>query len=190
MTAVPRDTALRFASVEDFLAHTFPDDLPHELVDGVVVAHAAPTEEHGHILANLVSAIHRALDEARSPCHVEAGSGVRPRRRTKATLRVPDAVVRCPQDANGNAPVAVIEILSASNSAADMDEKTRDYKSLPSIRQIVHIAQDRPAVSFQRRAGDLWIAEELEGRDAVLRLDGLSVDVPLSIIYDRVPLAE
>jgi Uma2 family endonuclease len=190
MTALPRDTTLRFASVEDFLAHSFPDDLVHELVDGIVVAHAAPTEEHGHILANLVFALHRALDEARSPCHVEAGSGVRPRRRTKATLRVPDAVVRCPQGAGANEPVAVFEILSASNSAADMDEKTRDYKSVPSIRQIVHIAQDRPAVSFQRRAGDLWIAEELEGTDAVLRLDGLPADVPLSVVYGGVPLPE
>jgi Uma2 family endonuclease len=116
MTALPRDTSLRFTSVDDFLAHAFSDDLPHELVDGVVVAHAAPTEEPGHILANLVSALHRALDQTRSPCHVEAGSGVRPRRRTKATLRVPDAIVRCPEEGEGNEPVAVFEILSASNS--------------------------------------------------------------------------
>jgi len=190
MTALARDKSPRFASVEAFLAHEFGDDLPRELLDGIAVAHAAPSSQHARIVANLSRALGNALEASGSPCFVEAGSGVRPQRRRRATLRVPDVMIRCPGD--GATPddlqaVVVFEILSPSNSAADMDDKARDYKSISSIRQIVHVRQDRLLCSFQRRAGELWIAEEVEGTDAVLALE-TGTPIPLAAIYRNVPV--
>jgi len=190
MTALPRDKLLRFPSVEAFLAYDFPDDLPRELIDGIAVAQAAPSSEHGRIGANLSHALGNALDAARSPRFVEIGTGVRPLHRRRPTYRVPDVMIRCPDAAErieDAAPVIVFEVLSPSNSATEMDEKARDYKSIPSIRQIVHIAQDRRLCAFQRKAGELWIAEEVAGDDAGLVLE-IGITVPLAALYRNVPI--
>jgi Uma2 family endonuclease len=191
MPAVPRNKAETFASVEAFLAHDFADDLPRELIEGAAVAHAAPSSEHARIVANLSRAIGNALDAAGSSCFVEVGSGVRPARRRRPTHRVPDLMIRCPRsnpEPGEPEPVVVIEVLSPSNSATEMDEKARDYKSVPSIRQIVHLPQDRFFCSFQRKAGDLWVADEIEGPDAVLTIEA-GITVALAAIYANVAIA-
>jgi Uma2 family endonuclease len=193
MTALPRQHGLYFPSIEAFLSHEFEDDLPRELVDGIAVAHAALSPEHGRIVANLSRAIGNALNQAGSRCFVEAGSGVEPRRRRRRpTYRVPEVLIRCPTAESGDSqhPAIVIEVLSPSNMASEMGDKARDYKSIPSIRQIIHIAQDRFLCSFQRRAGDLWIVEDIEGRDAALSLDGLDIAIPLALVYENVPVRD
>jgi Uma2 family endonuclease len=184
----PADDTPRFATVEAFMAHEFGDDLPRELIDGIAVAHAAPSSDHGGIAANLTRALGNALEAAGSPCRVETGSGIRPRRRRFATHRIPDVLIRCPQSdkrPEDQPVVAVFEVLSPSNTAAEMEEKSLDYKSVPSIRQIVHLRQDQHACSWLRRAGDLWISEEAEGPESVLVVEG-GISIPLAEIYRHV----
>jgi Uma2 family endonuclease len=190
MTALPRGDRPSFASVEAFLAYEFADDRPRDLIDGIVVAHAAPSPEHARIVANLGRAIGNALEAAGSPCFVEVGSGIVPRRRRKPTYRVPDLLIRCPESDPGGEAVVVVEVISPANTASEMDEKARDYKSVPSIRQIIHLAQDRLACSFQRKAGDLWIAEQIDGADAVLPIDGFAIRIPLAVVYRHVAIAD
>lgn len=81
---------------DDFLITdqgVFGDAWRYELVDGEILAHAAPAPEHGRILAGLIGALVKRLSGGKSGCRPESGSAVVPERRPRDTARIPDALV-------------------------------------------------------------------------------------------------
>src|SRR5579859_6176023 len=66
----------------------------YELVRGRIVAHAAPSPDHGIILANLARELGNRLKDHRE-CWPEVGSGAVPRYEQRDTARIPDAMIRC-----------------------------------------------------------------------------------------------
>src|SRR4051794_23951443 len=110
-------------SADEFLAadqRAFGHAWRYELVDGAVIAHAAPSPDHGAIVISLGAALRARLRATKSPCRVEAGSGAVPRDQQNPTARIPDVMVRC-----GELPRAVFEIVSPSELR---DWRNRDRK--------------------------------------------------------------
>lgn len=180
-------------TVEEFLAWDSGDDLVYELIDGFprlkdppnpnLMGQAAPTDDHNAIVANLMIALAAVVRSKGLPCRVLPGSGQRIQRR-RNRMRIPDLMVKCgssPRDATE--PLLVAEVLSPSNTAIDLAERDMDYRSLPGLREILLIEQDRPAVTIARRVGDLWRTDRVEGLDAVLTLETVEADLPLSELY-------
>src|SRR5208282_4770703 len=73
----------------------FGDAWRYELIDGEIVAHAAPTADHAAILMGLGTALGNRLRGNKDGCRPEAGSGAAPRQQQLPTARIPDAMVRC-----------------------------------------------------------------------------------------------
>lgn len=174
----------RRMSVAEFLEWYPHDGVRWELVDGQPVAQDAASPDHASLTANLGFEIGARLRARRAPCRSETGSGVEiPDLRD--TYLIPDMLVRCGQAAARDGdPVVVVEVLSPSNSAAEIAFKVSAYKSVPSIREIVVLRQDAMAGVVHRWLPDGWTdALHVSGADGTLVLESLEAEIPLSDLY-------
>src|SRR5271156_747453 len=94
------DTAARngpFLDADAFLRTdqlAFGNAWRYELVRGTIVAHAAPSPEHGMILSNLAGELYIRL-RGHPECRSEVGSGAAADYEQRDTARIPDAMIRC-----------------------------------------------------------------------------------------------
>jgi Uma2 family endonuclease len=157
----------------------FGDAWRYELVDGRVVAHAAPTPAH----AKIVSALNGALTTrmtGKDGCFPESGSGAAPENQQKANARIPDVMIRC----NG-LPRVLFEVLSPSELKKwrERDRKRLDEQDVAGVEEIIEIYQSEPAIHIYRRAAGHWMFEPLGGLDATLELPSVGLAIPLAEIY-------
>jgi Uma2 family endonuclease len=102
----------------------------------------------------------------------------------------PDVLVACDPADNAKyfreRPTVVFEVLSPETERTDQREKRFAYSLVPSIKVYVILAQDKAEVTVLRRSrAGLWKEEVLAGRNAVLKLPELKVEIPLARIYER-----
>jgi Uma2 family endonuclease len=178
-------------SLPGFLAWEERQELRYERVGGVVRAMAGGTRAHNKIAINLVLALREPV--RRRGCEL-FGSDVKvvtPR----GDVTYPDLTVRC---GPGNDrlttvedPLVVVEVLSEGTAQHDLVVKRLAYKTIPSLRLILYVAQDRPRIDLVRRGPDgRWDdGEPAVGLDAVLELPELGCAIPLSAIYEGVSFA-
>jgi Uma2 family endonuclease len=84
-------------------------------------------------------------------------------------------------------PTVLIEVLSATTERLDRGRKAQAYRALPTLREYVLVAQDRPRMEVYTREQDgAWSTEVLQGLDGVLALRSLKIEVPLAAVYERV----
>jgi Uma2 family endonuclease len=161
----------------------FGDAWRYELVDGVIVAHAAASDRHAVILANVVFEVKGRLKDHGEGCYVETGSAVIPRRKTRNTARVPDALVRCK-----GFPRVTFEIVSPSElrHVRDRDKRREDVKQVEGVAQIIEIYQHTMAahVHIRMEAGG-WDFIPVSGSDASLDLPSLGISIPLIALYEN-----
>lgn len=155
----------------------------YELVEGRVVGHAAPSPEHGAVLFGLSSALAQAMQgKAPAGCRGETGSAATPRTGQRNTARIPDLLIRC-----GEHPRVAFEIVSPSEIRdwRGRDLKRQHLQAVEGLEEIVELFQDDYACHVYRRdaASGRWTFEALGGADAVLRLESVGVELPLSAIY-------
>jgi hypothetical protein len=79
-------------------------------------------------------------------------------------------------------PVVVVEVLSPSTGQVDRWRKVADYRTLPSIQEILVVFSDERRVEVQRRTADGWRVDDLIGR-ADIRLGCCSAPIPLDALY-------
>jgi Uma2 family endonuclease len=162
-------------------------DRRYQLVDGVLLMMAPATEAHGELAAALTIQIGTRL---KRPCRVinEAGITVPDR---SDTYYLADLAVTCvPREAGRRIlaePVLIVEVLSPSTSHIDRLRKLADYRTLPSVREILIAFPDERRVEVQRRTADSWQVEDLIGK-AEIRLSCCDEAIPLDALYrDLVP---
>lgn len=177
--------APKLMTVEEFLRWDDGTDRKFELVDGVVRLMAPPPDTHGTIVVNTALAIGRQL---RPDCRIIAEAGLRPRSFYQADL----AITCAPPVPGGSRmiehPVVIIEVLSPGTADHDRERKALDYRSFPSIQEVVLIATTARHVEIWRRDGERWNGHDFIG-DAVARLESFAIDLPLIDVYRNVVLA-
>lgn len=171
--------SLKPLTLEEFLAWDERQAGRYEF-DGIQpVAMTGGSRQHARLVKRTVNALDRRL-----PAGCEAYPGdLRVNMRGRA--RYPDVLVLCgEQDMDDDSvnPVLVIDVLSPSTQLVDRRAKPAEYASVPSIQAYVLLEQDRPLATVLRRSRD-WIEEVLEGRDAVLSLPEVGVELPLAELY-------
>lgn len=84
-------------------------------------------------------------------------------------------------------PVMIIEVLSPSTEAYDRGDKFTNYKSIPSLREYVLVAQHRPHIThYVRDDGDRWKYEEVNELGSELLLPSIDCVLTLSEVYRNV----
>ena len=179
-------------SLEGFLAWEEAQELRYERVGGVVRAMAGGTRGHNKVAINFLVALSSIV--RRRGCEA-FGSDVKvvsPR----GDVMYPDVTVRCgPRNdrlTTVDDPLLVVEVLSESTWRHDLILKRLAYKSIPSLRVILYVAQDQARVDVVRRGPDgRWDDDEpAVGLDSVLSLPELGVELPLAELYADTEVAE
>jgi Uma2 family endonuclease len=181
----PVKTAMTFAEFLEFEEHARE---PHEFVDGNLFVMAGGTTRHSNLILMLVSLLmQQTLKRGFLICHdvilkTPTGRGY-----------YPDAYI-LPRNVSQRArsqehPVVIIEVLSDSTEAIDRGEKWQAYQQIGSLQQYVLISQTDLVAEVFTRDGDTWRYQKLEG-DAMLRLECLEFEVPVSNLYANLPPLE
>jgi Uma2 family endonuclease len=182
------DTALhdgRFLDADEFLRTDqceFGPAWRYELVRGAIVAHAAPSPEHGVILGNLAREIGNRLRD-HPECRVEIGSGAVAQYEQRDTARIPDAMIRC-----GKHPRVLFEVVSPFElrNKRQRDQRRSDLQTIEGVQEIFEIYQDEMLAHAYRRQGASWTFEWVAGPDAAVELRSVGVTVSLAALYERV----
>ncbi len=153
----------------------------YELVRGAIVAHAAPSPEHGVILGNLAGELGGRVRG--HECRSEVGSGAAPQYEQRDTARIPDAMIRC-----GKHPRVVFEVVSPSElqHKRQWDQQRADLQAVEGVQEIVEIYQDEMLAHAYRRQDAGWVFESIAGPDAQVALPSVGITVPLTALYERV----
>jgi len=184
MTAAVRHHRM---NVEEFLDWNDGSDRRYELIDGMPVAQAHPSQAHAVLQAAVAGELRSALKNRR-PCRVAAEAGIRPLFNTSENYRQADVAVTCrpfdPSIHHVQDPVLIVEILSPSTEREDR-LKLHIYAALPSVREIVLLDSRRVyAEVYRRRADGMWQPEpELLDQGSRLRLDSIDAEIDLDILY-------
>jgi Uma2 family endonuclease len=186
------EPAIRKMTVAEFLRWEDGTDTRYELLDGVPVAMAPPAVAHGMLALRLGARIARAL-EARPPCIGQSEAGIaRPDR--DDTCYVADLAVTCTPPQPGQQlladPVLIVEILSPGTALYDRQTKVADYRRIPSVEEILLIDSASVFAEVLRRAGEQWITELVQGRQATLSLASIGLAMTMSELYEGIEVSD
>lgn len=172
-------------TLEEYFQLDRTSEEKYEYFNGEVFCMSGVKRNHAQIETNLITSFRNGL-EGRG-CRVYGGS-LRVKTPSMLPYRYPDLSVVCeePQfeqvgglDVLTN-PVLIVEVLSPSTEGYDRGDKFAYYKSIPSFREYLLVAQHRPHVTHYFKQDDgKWSYEEFN--DLGDTVDLSSVDCALSL---------
>lgn len=176
---------------EEYLAFERASDTRHEYYAGIIIAMAGGTARHNRIVGSTYASLYNQLRGR--DCNVYPSD-----MRVKATYTniysYPDITVTCGEEQFEDSredsllnPVVIIEILSPSTEKVDRGKKFQSYRTIPSLREYILIAQDDYHIErFVRYGENTWLLSEVIGRDASIELSAIQSVLRLEEIYERV----
>lgn len=175
-----------FVSVDDYLRAEELATIKHEYVEGWVRAMTGATNRHNRVKLNAIMHLAVAL-KGRSCFPCDSDTKVRIRRHGSTKFYYPDAQVVCegnaPTDVFQDKPVVIIEVLSLSTRATDLDEKLNAYLSIETLDFYIILEQHQPMAIVMLRTDAGFIRQVYEGIDAVIELPVIGCDLPLFEVY-------
>lgn len=164
-----------------------------EYWNGEMFAMAGGSAAHSELTAAVISILRPQL--LRRGCRVY-DSNMRVRISATDLYTYPDVTAICgaPEFADGRKdtlvnPTLIVEVLSPSTEAYDRGKKFAQYRSIPSLREYLLIAQDQMQVElYIRTSSTTWELTVFTGTDAVVTLPSLSASIPLADLYQGVDL--
>jgi len=162
-----------------------------EYFEGEMFAMAGASFAHVVIVGNLTHELKLRLKAG--PCGVYS-SDLRLRVAPNGLYTYPGVMVICdgPEFADDRRdtvvnPILIVEVLSESTQAYDRGEKFEQYRTLPSLREYLLVAQDAPRIEqWIRQPDDNWLRAEASGREASIQLASVDCVLPLAEVYDKV----
>jgi Uma2 family endonuclease len=174
-------------TADDYLAGELGSGIRHEYVDGEVYAMAGAGEPHNLIAGNVFAKLRNLVRGG--PCRVFI-SDMKLHVADWDAFYYPDVMVVCDardtQTHYKEFPSLVVEVLSPSTESIDRREKMLAYRTLPSLREYLLIAQDKRHVELYRRAdnGTWFMAALPEG--AGVPLECVKTSLTLDELYEDV----
>ena len=190
MDALPR----KYLTQEEYLAIERAAQWKSEYYQGEMFAMAGTSRNHARIAFNAVASLGSQLIGKGCEGYV---SDMRVHVEGSGLYTYPDIAIVCgnPEFQDGAFdtllnPVVIVEILSPSTESYDRGKKFQMYRQLPSLREYILIAQDRPFVDqFIRDDEDRWFVLMTQGLESVLTLQSCGVSIPMSALYENVEFA-
>ncbi len=176
---------------EEYLALEEQAEYKNEYRRGQIVAMTGASLNHNRIVGNVYAALYNSL-EIKS-CEVFM-SDLRLWIEQKELFTYPDVMGVCgaPEfledrtDTITN-PKVIIEVLSKSTAGYDRGDKFQAYWTLGTFEEYVLIDQYRIHIEYFRRMSDKeWRLRILTKEVDILRLESVTVEIPVSKIYRNV----
>ena len=187
MATVPK----HYITPEEYIEQERKSEYRSEYLDGEVFPMSGASRNHGLIVTNLVGELRQKLRDR--PCNVYSSS-LSVRVSPTGLYTYPDVVVTCGEEQfldNSNDmllnPLLIIEVLSGSTADYDRGRKFESYRTLPSLKEYLTIAQDKVHIEqWQRQKDGRWLLTEHFDRAASITLDPIDIELPLTDIYEKV----
>lgn len=180
-----------FISAEEYLQGEPASDIRHEYVAGQVFAMAGAGENHNRIAGNVF--FHLRAAARGKPCGVFI-SDMKVRVKQQDAYYYPDVLVACdPLDTEAlykESPCLIAEVLSPATETIDRREKLHAYRTLPSLRYYLLVAQEQRRIEcYFRDDGERWLFLVLENTGRLeIACDGYTAALTLEDIYEDVRL--
>ncbi len=166
-----------------------------EYFDGEIFSMSGVSDAHDQIETNSLTALSIRLKER--PCRVFSAN-MRIKVPSLPPYRYADVSATCEKpkfekiggvDVVTN-PTLIIEVLSDSTEAYDRGDKFTHYKSIPSLKEYLLIAQHRPHITQYVKQNDgSWSYDEVNELSARIQLPSIDCVLEVSEIYRDVTFA-
>ncbi len=191
MTAGPKPKLTE----EEYLAIEEEAEFKSEFYRGEMFAMSGASYSHNLAKDNLAGELHQQLKGG--PCR-KTTSDMKVRVNRTGLYTYPDVVIICgePEFLEGRDdvilnPAVVVEVLSPSTEKYDRGVKFRHYEQIPSLREIVLVAQDEPVCErFVRQPDGTWNRLLVTGLDGELVFATVPARVRLADVYAGVTFPE
>lgn len=185
MSAAPKQ---KF-SIEDYIEFDKNNEGRWEYFDGEVFDMAGGSINHNRISRNIIARLEEKLRD--KPCEVFT-EGMRLKVPKALPYRYPNVVVTCgelkTETLQGQVmllnPLLIVEVLSPTTEGYDHGQKFIAYQSIPSFREYLLVAQDRPHIThYVRQSDGNWLRRDIEGVDSVVKLTSVECELTLAEVY-------
>lgn len=185
MSAVP---ALKYVSIENYLAMERASQDKHEYYAGEVYAMAGASVPHNRIVRNALSSIDVYLRE--KSCEVFP-SDLKINVKTKSAFVYPDLSIVCGglqlyQDTDDiiTNPSVIVEVISPHTERYDRGKKFMLYRQLPSFKEYFLISSMEMRVErFTRTSLDTWTMKEYTEPGGVIAVESTNQRILLAELY-------
>ena len=176
-------------TIEEYIEFLKTSDERFEYFDGEIISMAGGSVAHGDIAVNVLLSLSDKLKDR--ACRV-MGSDMAIKTTKAKPFRFPDASVVCGErviermqgfDLLVN-PLLIVEVLSKSTRAYDLNEKFLAYQAVESLKEYLLIDQTRPhVIRHVRQADGQWLRGDFIGMENSVRLESLDITLAFSEIY-------
>lgn len=188
MEGILAQPKLRAPAREDFLAWEATQHDRWELIAGREKMMAGGTVAHNLVAGNVFTALDNALGDG--PC-TPFQQNQKLAAAENDDVTYPDVMVTCrPLDGRAQtvaSATVIVEVLSPSTRADDMDAKWAGYQKITDLRHyLVLEADSATAILYSRDAETArWGYQRITGLDTDIALSAIGVTLPMRAIYRR-----
>lgn len=178
-------------SIDEFIEYLKknPTNDRVELINGQIVVMAGGTMGHSALAVRMLQKLENFFERELPQCRA-VGSDFYAKV-NKYQARSPDFMVVCSgllSDTYTENPVIIGEVLSKSTSKTDWTEKLAEYKSIPSVREIIFISQTEKKVWINFRSRSIFGWSQKEYTTGLIEFDSVGFSIEVDEIYKRVGL--
>ena len=183
---------IQFISVDDYFRLEEHSAARNEYVNGWIRAMTGATNRHNDIAVNILISLGKKLaGKVCKPCNSD--TKIRIRHDSATWFYYPDVSVVClsnrPTESFQDRPVLIVEVLSPSTRAIDLDEKMTAYLTIDSLQAYVLLEQDKPYAIVFRRTEAGFLRKVCEGLAASIPLPFLPCELAFKEVYDGIEFA-
>ncbi|MBK7635273.1 MAG: Uma2 family endonuclease [Saprospiraceae bacterium] len=188
-----RRLKLKDHTLEYYLQREEKAKYKSEYYNGKIVKMAGATYNHNKLATNVLVSLSINIKKLQKK-FVALNSDQKVYIPSRNSVLYPDALVIAdkPEFWQGRKdvitnPLVVVEVLSPSTQTFDVFQKFHLYQELPSFCEYIIVSQTGVAIEqWYRKYLNTWVKSEMNSPDQQLKIYSLSIDIPLSEIYDDV----
>ncbi|TAK34441.1 MAG: Uma2 family endonuclease [Saprospiraceae bacterium] len=179
-------------SFEEYLEMEVKSEVKHEFHNGKLIPMAGGTLNHNTICGNIIALIFQHFFKNDRPC-ATLTSDQKVYLPSTNRMVYPDVTVYCgePEFYLGSTavisnPLLIVEVLSEETAEYDRTTKFDNYSFIPSFREYMLVAQDRPFVEaffLHDPETGLWKISRAAGLNASITLHSVDCTLALKDIY-------
>ncbi len=189
-----RDLPSHHYTLEEYFALERAGDARYEYWDGEIVCMSGGSRQHAMIGGNLYFNLRAQL---KAGCQT-FNADMPVRTPALPPYRYPDASVACGnlvfENINGidvlTNPILIVEVLSPGTENPDRKEKRAAYQLIPSVMELLLIAQDAPHVNQLLRPSQAeakeWGRHDYGDPAAVIELASINCSLSLRDVYEGI----